>query len=114
MIFYEKKYEAKRFGRFNYDYLIIEKTETCLRHETDSVKPDKGCSGTHCRTVLNNLYLFVFIKLNIQEATSIFKYDLFQMKGILKYFKYIHTPQEVIDNRVTFQNQVLSYIIFDF
>jgi hypothetical protein len=36
------------------------------------------------------------------------------MKGILKYFKYIHTPQEVIDNRVTFQNQVLSYIIFDF
>ena len=102
MIFYEKKSEAKRFGRFNYDYLIIEKTQTCLRHETDSVKPDKGCSGTHCRTVLNNLYLIVFIKLNIQLATSIFKYDLFQMKGIFKYFKYIHTPQEVIDKKVIF------------
>ena len=81
---------------------IIEKTDACLRHETDSVKPDKSCFGTHCRTVLNNLYLIVFIKLNIQIATSIFKYDLFQMKGILKYFKYIHTPQEVIDNRVIF------------
>ena len=102
MIFYEKKYGSKRFGRFNYDYLIIEKTEACLRHETDSVKPDKSCFRTHCRRVLNNLYLIVFIKLNIQIATSIFKYDLFQMKGILKYFKHIHTPQEVIDNRAIF------------
>jgi hypothetical protein len=102
MIFYEKKYETKRFGRFNYDYLIIEKTEACLRYETDSVKPDKTCFRTHCRRVLNNLYLIVFIKLNIQLPTSIFKYDLFQMKGIFKYFKYIHTPIEVIDNRVIF------------
>jgi len=102
MIFYEKKYETKRFGRFNYDYLIIEKTEACLRYETDSVKPDKTCFRTHCRRVLNNLYLIVFIKLNIQLPTSIFKYDLFQMKGIFKYFKYIHTPLEVIDNRVIF------------
>ncbi len=61
MIFYEKKYEAKRFGRFNYDYLIIEKTEACLRHETDSVKPDKSGSGWRCGVVLNNLYLTVFI-----------------------------------------------------
>ncbi len=73
MIFYEKKYEAKRFGRFNYGYLIIEKTKACLRHETDSVKLDKSCFGIHCRTVLNTLYLFVFIILNIQIATSIFK-----------------------------------------
>ena len=102
MIFNEKKYEAKRFGRFNYDYLIIEKTEACLRHETDSVKPDKSCFRTHCRTVLNNLYLIVFIKLNIQIAASIFKYDLFQMRGIFKYFKHIHTPQKVIDNKVIF------------
>jgi hypothetical protein len=71
-------------------------------YETDSVKPDKTCFRTHCRRVLNNLYLIVFIKLNIQLPTSIFKYDLFQMKGIFKYFKYIHTPLEVIDNRVIF------------
>ena len=61
MIFYEKKYEAKRFGRFNYDYLIIEKTEACLRHETDSVKPDKGRFSVHYKVVLNNLYIAVFI-----------------------------------------------------
>jgi hypothetical protein len=71
MIFYEKNNEAKRFGRFNYDYLIIEKTVAYLRHETDSVKPDKSCFRSHCRAVLNNLYLFVFINLNIQLATSI-------------------------------------------
>lgn len=102
MIFYEKNYEAKRFGRFNYDYLIIGKTEACLRHETDSVKPDKSCFRSHCRVVLNNLYLFVFIILNIQLSTSIFKHNLFQMNGIFKYFKYIHTSQEVIDNKVIF------------
>jgi hypothetical protein len=102
MIFYEKKYEAKRFGRFNYDYLIIEKTEACLRHETDSVKPDKSCFRTHFRTVLNSLYLSVFIKLIRQLLTSIFKQDLLQMKGIFKYFKYIHSSQEVIDNKVIF------------
>ena len=61
MIFYEKKSEAKRFGRFNYDYLIIEKTQTCLRHETDSVKPDKGGFRLHFKVVLNSLYLAVFI-----------------------------------------------------
>jgi hypothetical protein len=54
MIFYEKNYEAKRFGRFNYDYLIIKKTEACLRHETHSVKPDKSCFRSHYRGVLNN------------------------------------------------------------
>lgn len=102
MIFYEKKYEAKRFGRFNSDYLTIEKTETCLRHEADSVKPDKSCFRTPWGMVLNNLYLFVIIILNIQLSTSIFKYDLFQMRGIFKYFKYIHTPREVIDNKVFF------------
>jgi len=52
MIFYEKNYEAKRFGRFNYDYHIIEKTAACLRHEADSVKPDKSCFRSHCRGVL--------------------------------------------------------------
>jgi hypothetical protein len=30
------------------------------------------------------------------------------MKGIFKYFKYIHTPQEVINKKVFFQNRVLS------
>ena len=67
-----------------------QKTAAYLWYEKDSVKPDKSCFRTHCRTVLNNLYLIVFIKLNIQLATSIFKYDLFQMKGIFKYFKHIH------------------------
>jgi len=102
MIFNEKKYEAKRFGRFNYDYLIIEKTAIFLRHEADSVKPDKSCFRRHCRAVLNNLYLSVFIILNTYLSTSIFKYDLFQMKGIFKYFKHIHSPQKVIDNKVIF------------
>ena len=102
MIFYEKNYEVKRFGRFNYDYLIIEKTVVFLRHETDSVKPDKSCFRMHCRTVLNNLYLIVFIILNIPLSTSILNYDLFQMKGIFKYFKHMHTPQKVIDNKVIF------------
>ena len=102
MIFFEKNYEAKRFGRFNYDYLIIEKTAVFLKHEADSVKPDKGCFRSHRRLVLNNLYLSVFINLNIQIATSIFKYDLFQTKGIGKYFKYIHTVQEVIDKKAIF------------
>jgi hypothetical protein len=59
--FYEKSGEAKRCGRFNIDYQKTRKTEACLRHETDSVKPDKGCSGLCCRVVLNNLYLTVFI-----------------------------------------------------
>ena len=108
MIFYEKNYEAKRFGRFNYDYFIIEKTETCLRHEAGSVKPDKSCFRSQCQLVLNNLYLFVFTRINTCLPTSIAKYDLSQMKGIVKYFKYIHTAQEVIDNKVIFQNQVLS------
>ena len=65
MIFSEKNYEAKRFGRFNYDYLIIEKTAVFLRHEADSVKPDKSCFRSHRRMVLNNLYLFVIININI-------------------------------------------------
>jgi hypothetical protein len=65
MIVCEKKYEAKRFGRFNYDYPKIGKTAACLRHEKDSVKPDKSCFRSHCRRVLNNLYLFVIIKLKI-------------------------------------------------
>jgi hypothetical protein len=30
------------------------------------------------------------------------------MKGIFKYFKYIHSSQEVIDNKVIFYNHVLS------
>ena len=70
MIFYKKKYEAKRFGRFNNDYVVIEKTVAYLSHETDSVKPDKSCFRTHCHTVLNNLYLSVFINLNIQPTIS--------------------------------------------
>jgi hypothetical protein len=61
MIFYEKNYEAKRFGRFNNDYHVIEKAAGYLSHETDSVKPDKSCFRSHCRAVLNNLYLYVFI-----------------------------------------------------
>ena len=114
MIFFEKNYEAKRFGRFNYDYLIIEKTAVFLRHEADSVKPDKSCFRSQRRVVLNNLYLFVFIIFITQPATSIFKYDLFQMKGIVKYFKYIHIVLEVIDKKEIFQNHALSFIIFDF
>ena len=30
------------------------------------------------------------------------------MKGIFKYFKYIHNPQEVIDNKVIFRNRGFS------
>jgi hypothetical protein len=70
MIFYEKKYEAKRFGRFNNDYHAIEKTAAYLSHETYSVKPDKACFRSHRRAVLNNLYLSVFINLNIQPPIS--------------------------------------------
>ena len=102
MIFYKKNDEAKRFGRFNYDYLVIEKTAVFLRHEADSVKPDKSCFRMHFRTVLNNLYLSVLIKFNTHLSTSNFKYDLYKMKGIVKYFKHIHTPQKVINNKVIF------------
>ena len=102
MIFFENNYEAKRFGRFNYDYRIIEKTAVFLKHEADSVKPDKSCFRSHRLVVLNKLYLSVFIIFITQLATSIFKYDLFQMKGIGKYFKYIHTVQEVIDKKAIF------------
>jgi hypothetical protein len=70
MIFYEKNYEAKRFGRFNNDFHAIEKTVAYLSHETDSVKPDKSCFRSHCRAVLNKLYLFVIINLNIQLTIS--------------------------------------------
>ena len=30
------------------------------------------------------------------------------MKGIVKYFKYIHTEQEVVDKKEIFQNRALS------
>ena len=59
--FMKKNNEAKRFGRFNIDYRKTRKTGACLRHKTDSVKPDKGGFRWHCRVVLNNLYLTVFI-----------------------------------------------------
>lgn len=56
----------------------------------------------HCRAVYMNLYLVGFIKLNIDLATSIFKHDLFQVKGLLKYFKHIRTAAAVMNKKVFF------------
>ena len=90
------------------------KTGAYLWHKKDSVKPDKGCLRWHLNAVLNNLYLTVIIWLNIVIATSIFKYDLFQMKGIFKYFKHIHISDRVMNKKLFFQKLVISSIIFDF
>ena len=94
--------------------LLNEKTKACLRHDSDSVKPEKSCFRVRCREVLNNLYLIVFILLNDYLTTSIFKHDLFQVKGFAKYFKQIHTTSSVINKEVFFENLLFSQIIFDF
>ena len=39
--------------------LLNGKTRACLRHDSDSVKPEKSCFRVRCREVLNNLYLVV-------------------------------------------------------
>jgi hypothetical protein len=57
----KKNNEAKRLGRFNIDYRKTRKTGACLRHKTDSVKPDKGGFRLHFKVVLNNLYIAVII-----------------------------------------------------
>jgi hypothetical protein len=94
--------------------LLNEKTDACLRHEPDSVKPEKSCLRVGSREVLNNLYPIVITKLNAYLTTSIFKHDLFQMKGFFKYFKQIHSTSPFINNKVFFEKLLFSQIIFDF
>lgn len=94
--------------------LLNGKTGACLWHESDSVKPEKSCLRARCREVLNNLYLFVIVKLNAYLWTSIFKHDLFQAQGFFKYFKQIHMISLVINKKEFCENLKLSEIIFDF
>ena len=77
-----------------------QKTAAYLWYEKDSVKPDKSCFRARSDTVLNNLYLLVIIWLNIVIATSLFKHDLLQLKGIFKNFNYIHIPCKVMNKKV--------------
>ena len=94
--------------------LLSEKTRACLKHEPGSVKPEKSRFIVRCREVLNTLYLIVFILLNAYRQTSIFKHDLFQVRGFVKYFKQIHTNASVINKKVFFEKLLFSKIIFDF